>query len=247
MATPAEPELQQEKGAAPLATPGEGPCAAGEPSAAKGGKATASRGSAPRERGCGTLSSQNSPSQPPPSCPESPHGRRLFFLLFLHLRCKRNREWERGPAGWRGAAWVATRPEDKPVGSGTFPWWLGRGQAVQGEGCVSQGNAPGLCGPEVWVQSRRWVLKLAPGSSRARAGRKAGRSHLGGAGPGQSHEWNPPGSRAPGGGRGWGGALGGALALPGKPAVWVDDPLHPDRPPRLSRLHAVEDASLVFR
>ena len=74
------------------------------------------------------------------------------------------------------------------------------------------------------------------GSSRARAGGKAGCSHPGGARPGQSHEWNPPGSRAPGGGRGWEGHLG-ALALPGKPAVWADDPCtqtgHPASPNRV--------------
>lgn len=205
------------------------------------GRPVRSRGAQRSERWGGNSKPRQRPEGAPPrpgqdpQLPELPFiatpillGRRLFFLLFLHLRCKGNREWERGPAGWRGAAGAATRPVDKPVGSGTFPWWLGLGQAVQGEGCVSQGNAPGLCGPEVWVQSRRWVLKLA---GRAWAEPRVEPTQFKG-----TRWWERLGR-----------GTGGALALPGKPAVWVDDPLHPDRPPRLSRPRAVEDASLVFR
>ena len=78
---------------------------------------------------------------------------------------------ERGGVGSLQGLWTSLWALATPLGG--WAW----GQVAQGEGCVSQGNAPGQCGPEVWVQSRVWVLQLAPGSSRARAGRKAGCSH----------------------------------------------------------------------
>ena len=192
------------------------------------------------------LRGQNSPSQPPLSCPESPHGGD-FFLLFLHLRCKRNREWERGPAGWRGAAWAACRACGQACGLWRLPlvagpgarWLRARGACPREMPQVSVGLR---CGCKAGCGSCN--LHLGPLGPEL-AGRPGAAIHVGpdlgkamsGTHPGQGHQVA---------GEAGEGHLG-ALALPGKPAVWADDPLHPDRPPRLSRPRAVEDASPVFR
>lgn len=146
------------------------PCAAVKPSADrdKTGKLIENRGSAlrqsPRLEGR-TLSSwlwrQNSLHSHPHPARVSTAGD--FFSSFFAFKVQvEQREWKRGPAGWRGMAWAAAGPVDRRAGGCSrglrrLPRWPGLGQAVQGEGRVPQGSTPGLCGPEVWVHSRGWI------------------------------------------------------------------------------------------